>query len=148
MFGRATNRLGIGPHSSFRLFFRCQSVKLLTSTIIVLLCMSVTCAMLKVQIPDHVPVSTQTYKLILTQGSKVNSINFASEFQAQRSYMSSQSRTVHTQQLFYGPLSRTTRVSRYQKKHSPTHHPDHHPVFISFFHLPRSVASSLFKLRA
>jgi len=39
-------------------------------------------------------------------------------------------------------------VSRYQKKHSPTHHPDHHPIFISFFHLPRSTASSLFKLRA
>ena len=48
---------------------------------------------------------------------------------------------------FYGPLSGTTRVSRYQKKHSPAHHPDH-PVFISFFHLPRSIASSLFKLRA
>ena len=31
-------------------------------------------------------------------------------------------------------------------KHSPTHHPDHHPIFISFFHLPRSTASSLFKL--
>jgi len=39
-------------------------------------------------------------------------------------------------------------VSRYQKKHSPTHHPDHHPIFISFFHLPQSIASSLFKLRA
>jgi len=45
-------------------------------------------------------------------------------------------------------LSGTTRVSRYQKKHSPTHHPNHHPIFISFFHLPRSIASSLFKLRA
>jgi len=45
-------------------------------------------------------------------------------------------------------LSRTTRVSQYQKKHSPTHHPYHHPVFISFFHLPRSIASSLFKLHA
>ena len=52
------------------------------------------------------------------------------------------------QRPFYGPLSGTTRVSRYQKKHSPTHYPDHHPVFISFFHLPRSIASSLFKLRA
>jgi len=52
------------------------------------------------------------------------------------------------QQPFYGPLSRTTRVSRYQKKHSPTHHPDHHPIFIRFFHLPRSITSSLFKLRA
>ena len=50
------------------------------------------------------------------------------------------------QQPFCGPLSGTTRVSRYQKKHSATHHPDH-PVFISF-HLPRSIASSLFKLRA
>jgi len=48
------------------------------------------------------------------------------------------------QQLYYGPLSGTT---RYQKKHSPTHHPDQHPIFISFFHLLRSIASSLFKLR-
>jgi len=53
----------------------------------------------------------------------------------------------HTQP-FYGPLSGTTRVSRYHKKHLPTHHPDHHSIFISFFHLPRSTASSLFKLRA
>jgi len=52
------------------------------------------------------------------------------------------------QQPFYSPLSRTTRVSRYQKKHSSTHHPAHHPIFISFFHLPRSIASFLFKLRA
>jgi len=27
------------------------------------------------------------------------------------------------EQPFYCPLSGTTRVSRYQKKHSPTHHP-------------------------
>jgi len=52
------------------------------------------------------------------------------------------------QQPFYGSLSGTTRVSRYQKKHSPTHHPDRHPVFIIFFHLLRSIACSLFKLRA
>jgi len=56
--------------------------------------------------------------------------------------------TTTQQQSFYRPLSGTTRVSRYQKKHSPTHHPDHHPVIISFFHLPRSTASYLFKLRA
>ena len=43
------------------------------------------------------------------------------------------------------PFVQDYRVSRYQKKHSPTHHPDHHPIFISFFHLPRSIASSLFK---
>jgi len=53
-----------------------------------------------------------------------------------------------TQQSFYDPLFGTTRVSWYQKKHSPTHHPDHYPIFISFFHLPRVIASSLFKLRA
>jgi len=56
--------------------------------------------------------------------------------------------TTTTQQPSYGLLSRTTRVSRYQKKHSPTHHLDHYPIFISFFRLPRSIASSLFKLRA
>ena len=54
--------------------------------------------------------------------------------------------TTQQQRPFYGPLSGTTRVSRYQKKHSPTHHPDHHPIFISFFHLPWSIASSLFTL--
>ena len=43
-------------------------------------------------------------------------------------------------------MSGTTRVSRYQKKHSLTHHPDHRPIFISFFHLPWSIASSMFKL--
>ena len=31
---------------------------------------------------------------------------------------------------------------------TPTHDPDHHPIFISFFYLPRSIASSLFKLHA
>jgi len=30
----------------------------------------------------------------------------------------------------------------------PLTYPDHHPIFISFFHLLRSIASSLFKLRA
>ena len=54
----------------------------------------------------------------------------------------------HTQP-FNGPWSRTTRVGQYQKKHSPTHtHPDHRTSFIIFLHLQRSVASSLFILRA
>ena len=48
------------------------------------------------------------------------------------------------EQPIYGLLSCTSWVSWYQKKHSPTHH----PIFISFFHLPRSIASSLFELRA
>ena len=52
------------------------------------------------------------------------------------------------QQALYSPLSGTTRVSWNQKKHSSTHHPDHHPIFMSFFHLLRSIANSLFKLRA
>ena len=56
--------------------------------------------------------------------------------------------TTKQQNPFYGPLSGTTRVSQYQKKHLPAHHPDHHPIFISFFHLLRSIASSLFKLCA
>ena len=56
--------------------------------------------------------------------------------------------SVQQQQSFYSPLSVTTRVSWYQKKHSPTQHHDHHPIFISFFHLPWSIASSLFKLPA
>jgi len=56
--------------------------------------------------------------------------------------------TTTQQQSFYGPLSGTTRVCRYQKKHSPTRHPDHHPIFVSFFCLLQSIASSLFKLYA
>ena len=56
--------------------------------------------------------------------------------------------TPHTQ-LFNGLLSGTTRVGRYQKKHSPTHtRPDHRTSFIIFLHLQRSMASSLFSLRA
>ena len=54
----------------------------------------------------------------------------------------------HTQS-FNGLLSGTTRVGRYQKKHSPTHtHPDRRTSFINFLHLERSMASSLFSLRA
>jgi len=54
----------------------------------------------------------------------------------------------HTQP-FNGLWSGTTRVDRYQKKHSPTHtHPDHRTSFINFFHLQRFIASSLFSLRA
>ena len=40
-------------------------------------------------------------------------------------------------------------ASRYHKKHSPTHtHPDHQTSSINFLHLLRSIASSLFNLRA
>ena len=54
----------------------------------------------------------------------------------------------HTQP-FNSPLSGTTRVGRYQEKHSPTHtHPDHQISLINFLLLLRSTASSLFNLRA
>jgi len=53
------------------------------------------------------------------------------------------------QQPFNGRLSGTTRVGRYQKKHSPAHtHPGQHTSFITFLHLQQSTASSLFSLRA
>ena len=41
-----------------------------------------------------------------------------------------------TQPPFNGPLSGTTQLGQYQKKHSPTHtHPDHQTSFINFIHL-------------
>jgi len=50
---------------------------------------------------------------------------------------------------FYSPLSGSTQVSWYQKKHSPTHTcPDHPSTFICFLHLLWIIASSLFNLRA
>jgi len=52
------------------------------------------------------------------------------------------------QQPFYGPLSGKNPVEPVPEETLTTHHPDHHPIFISFFHLPRSIASSLFKLHA
>ena len=53
------------------------------------------------------------------------------------------------QQPFNGRLSGTTRVGRYQKKRSPSHtHPGQRTSFITFLHLQRSTASSLFSLRA
>jgi len=48
---------------------------------------------------------------------------------------------------FYSPLSGTTQVNPYQKKHSPIHnHRDHQPSFIRFLHLLQSISSSLFSL--
>jgi len=57
----------------------------------------------------------------------------------------SNTHTTHTQPFYSSlDLSRTTRVSWYQKVHSPTHtYPDHHPSFISFLHLLWSIAYSL-----
>jgi len=53
------------------------------------------------------------------------------------------------QQPFNGRLFGTTRVGRYQKKHSPAHtRPGQHTSFITFLHLQRSTASSLFSLHA
>ena len=54
------------------------------------------------------------------------------------------------QQPFNGRLSGTTRVGRYQKKHSRSAHthPGQCTSFTTFLHLQRSTASSLFSLRA
>jgi len=53
------------------------------------------------------------------------------------------------QQPFNARLSGTIRVGWYQKKHSPAHtHPGQRTSFITFLHLQRSTASSLFSLRA
>jgi len=57
----------------------------------------------------------------------------------------------HTHNCFMAlwTLSGTTCMSRYQKKHSPTHtYRGHQSSLISFLHLLRSMASSLFNLRA
>ena len=46
---------------------------------------------------------------------------------------------IQQQQPFNGRLSGTTRVGRYQKKHSPAHtHPGQRTSFITFLHLQRS----------
>jgi len=51
----------------------------------------------------------------------------------------------HTHRLRLWVLSGTTRVSWYQKKHSPTHtYRGHQSSLICFLHLIRSMASSLF----
>ena len=57
---------------------------------------------------------------------------------------------IHTQNRFtyLWILSGTTRVSRYQKKHSPTHTFCGQSFLICFLHLLWSMASSLFNLRA
>ena len=63
---------------------------------------------------------------------------------------------IYSKNLLFGSIldthythTLTSRVSQYQKKHSPTlTYPDHQPSFISFLHLFRSIASSLFTLCA
>jgi len=61
----------------------------------------------------------------LLQNNSINSQNTEQE----------KTQNTHTQP-FNGLLSCTTRVGRYQKKHSPTHtYPDHQTSFINFLHL-------------
>jgi len=51
--------------------------------------------------------------------------------------------------LIDSKITITTQVSQYQKRHSPTHaYPGHQSSLICFFHLLRSMASSLFNLNA
>ena len=83
-------------------------------------------------------LTTTLYNTLLRDSGMPASQNAESHVQQQQQ-----------QQPFNGRLSGTTRVGRYQKKHSPTHtHPDHRASFITFLHLQRSMASSLFSLRA
>jgi len=65
--------------------------------------------------------------------------------------ITSSDHTTHTHNRFMALwiLSRTTRVSRYQKKHSPTHtYRGHQSSLICVLHLLESMASSLFNLHA
>ena len=63
-------------------------------------------------------------------------------------YIGLQSPHLHNTTTVLRPIVRDYRSELVPEETSPTHHPDHHPIFISFFHLLRSTASSLFKLRA
>jgi len=80
--------------------------------------------------PSYIPVRAVVWACGCGQTDKqtrVTNIHFASS-------MTNKKCTTTTTVLW--PLVRD------QKKDSPTHHPDHRPIFISFFHLPRSIASS------
>ena len=78
----------------------------------------------------------------------VNHVVAAGDFSEPRCRQRFTHTHTHTQP-FNGLLSATTRVGRYQKKHSPTHtHPDHRTSFIDFLHLLRSITSSVFSLCA
>ena len=75
----------------------------------------------------------------------------AAQYLLTNAVSSSAHQLTHTQP-FYGSVdffSETTRVSWYQRKHLPTHtYRGHHSSLIHFFHLLRSMASSLFNPRA
>ena len=85
---------------------------------------------------------------ILNIGGKVRKPLICRENQYNE-HIQQQQQQQQQQQPFNGPLSGTTRVGGYQKKHSPAHtHPGQRTSFITFLHLQRSTASSLFSLRA
>ena len=89
---------------------------------------------------NKIPVDNwnTTFTIQLTKQSPITASNLEMHHRQQQQ-----------QQPFNGRLSGTTRVGRYQKKHSPTHtHPGQCTSFITFLHLQRSTASSLFSLRA
>ena len=89
---------------------------------------------------DHVQWSHQRHW--------TSNIQMHSTLHVQLKWPSNLKRHTHTHTT-HTRLSGTTRVGRYQKKHSPTHtHPDRRTSFIIFLHLQRSTAYSLFSLRA
>ena len=66
----------------------------------------------------------------------VMAIVFLEQFQKDNQEDSQLTQVHLEQQPFNGRLSGTTRVGRYQKKHSPAHtHPGQRTSFITFVHL-------------
>ena len=98
----------------------------------------------------HQPIAALKDGLVkLTEpGATKPQWSFSSGERATAGYLASNNYDTHTQP-FNSLLSGTTWVGRYQKKHSLTHtHPDHRTSFIILLHLQRSMAYSLFILRA
>ena len=88
----------------------------------------------------HQPIAALKDGLVkLTEpGATKPQWSFSSGERATAGYLASNNYDTHTQP-FNSLLSGTTRVGRYQKKHSHTHtHPDHRTSFIIFLHLQRS----------
>ena len=109
-----------------------------------------------VSLSFHLPNHFSSWSAVITDNSVIKSVCQSKQLfnlcsAPQLLHTSSQSFNdinTHTQP-FNGLWSGTTRVGRYQKKHSPTHtHPDHRTSFIILIHLQRSMASTLFILRA
>jgi len=72
-----------------------------------------------------------SYVLLILAVTAISHTASASDIACNKAYLLRCNK--QQQQSLYGPLSGTTWVSRYQKKHSPTHHPDHHPAYSIYY---------------